>query len=114
MDPAIVSKISRIRGWVLIVLGSLLSVGIAVIAAILASVIAQGDQTGASHWTGSHDFTVHVFELFAAVFVFGVVALGGGIFQVRRGRASWPAVILMLVLLGAMFYLGQQITGAPQ
>jgi cell division protein FtsW (lipid II flippase) len=113
MDTAPTSKISRIRGWLLIVLGSLLSAGIAVIAAILASTI-NNDQPSGSHWTGNHEFTVRVFELFAAVFVFGLVALAGGIFQLRSGRASWPALIVMLALVAVMFFLGKQIVGAPQ
>jgi len=113
MDPALISKISRIRGWLLIVLGSLLSVGIAVMATILALTI-HNDQPQGSHWTGSHEFTVHVFELFAAVFVFGLVALAGGIFQLRRGRASWPAMIVLIALVLVMFFLGQQIVSAPQ
>ena len=112
MDPAPTSKISRIRGWLLIVLGSLLSVGIAVIAAILASTI-HNDQPKGSHWTGTHEFTVRVFELFAVVFLFGLVALAGGIFQLRRGRPSWPAMIVMLALVVVMFVLGKQIVGTP-
>ena len=114
MDPAPTSRISGIRGWLLIVLGSLVSAGIAVIAAILASTIMHNDQPGGSHWTGSHAFTVRVFELFAAVFVFGLVALAAGIFQLRRGRANWLAIILLLALVVVMYLLGQQIVGAPQ
>jgi cell division protein FtsW (lipid II flippase) len=113
MDPALTQKLSRIRGWLLVVLGSLLSAGITVIAAILASTI-HNDQPSGSHWTGNHEFTVRVFELFAAVFVFGLVALAGGVFQLRRGRPSWPAMIVMLALVAVMFFLGKQIVGAPQ
>jgi hypothetical protein len=114
MDPAMTSKISRIRGWLLIVIGSSLSVGIALIAAFLASTIMRNDQPGGTHWTGSHEFTVRVFELFATVFVFGLVALAGGIFQLRRGRPSWLAIILLLALVAVMFFLGRQIMGKPQ
>ena len=110
MDPEVTSKISRVRAWLLIVIGSLLSVGIAVIAAVLRSTI-NNDQSGGNHWTGTHEFTVRVFELFAAVFAFGLVALAGGIFQLRRGRPSWPAMIILLALVVVMFVLGKQIVG---
>lgn len=106
------AKFTRVRGWVLIVLGSLLSVGISVIAAWLGSTIWGAQQPGGRRWTGSHDFTVTVFELFAAVFAFGLVALGGGIFQVRRSRASVLAVVLMLALAVVMIFLGAQIMNA--
>jgi hypothetical protein len=53
--------------------------------------------------------TVKVFELFAAVFLFGLVAIGGGILQLRRGRPSWAALALMLGLVVIMYFLGQDI-----
>src|SRR5258707_11810633 len=116
MEPALISTISRIRGWLLIVIGSLLSIGIGVIAAFLASTIAHNDEPGTAHWTGTHEFTIRVFELFAVVFVFGLVALVGGIFQLRRGRASKLAIVVMLILVAVMFFLGQGIasTGAAR
>jgi hypothetical protein len=114
MNPATTSRISRLRGWLLIVLGSSLSVGIAVIAGFLALTIMQGEGRGGSHWTGSHEFTVRVFELFATVFVFGLVSVAGGSFQLRHGRANRLAIILMLALVGVMFFLGRQIAGAAE
>ncbi len=114
MVSAPIPRISRIRGWMLIVLGLSLGVGIALIAGLLASRILHYEGRGFTHWRGSHDFTVHVFELFAAVFVFGLVALAGGIFQLRRGRPNRLAIILMLALVVVMIFLGQQIVRAPQ
>jgi uncharacterized membrane protein len=83
--------------------------GIALIAAFLAWTIAYNDLPGRTHWTGSHEMTVKVFELFAAVFVFGLVAIGGGILQLRRGRPSWAALALLLGLVVVMYFLGQGI-----
>ena len=109
MDAATQSKISRLRAWLLIVIGSGLSLGITLIAAYLGWTIAQNDQAGGTHWTGSHEMTVKVFELFAAVFVFGLVAIGGGILQLRNGRPSWAALALLLGLVMVMYFLGQGI-----
>jgi asparagine N-glycosylation enzyme membrane subunit Stt3 len=113
METVVASKISHIRGWILIILGSLLTVGIAGIAAFLASTIAHHDAGNSTRWTGSHDFTVTVFELFAAIFVFGLAALGGGIFQLRRGRPSKLAMLGMLILVVVMFFLGKGIMSEP-
>jgi hypothetical protein len=108
------SGMSRIRGWLLIVLGSFLSVGMVLFACYLGSVIANNDRPGVTHWTGSHDFTVRVFELLATVFVFGLVAVIGGIFQLRRGRPSWPVIIVLLALVAVMFFVGHGMMNAAR
>ena len=105
----IVSKAARIRGWLLIILGACVSVGMAISAAFLALTIAHNDQPGGTHWTGSHEMTIKTFELLATVFIFGVVAVVGGSFQLRRGRPSWVAMLVLLGLVGVMFFLGRQI-----
>jgi uncharacterized membrane protein len=113
MEPAaLASKLSRLRGWILVVLGSLLSVSIALIAAFLASIVSHNDQSGASRWTGTPDFTAHVFELFALIFLFGLVALGGGVFQLRRERVSKLALVAMILLVAVMFFVGRGIVSA--
>jgi len=109
MDPAMVSKISRMRGWLLIILGTCLSVGIAVIGAFLALTIAHNDRPGSTHWTGSHEMTVRTFELFATVFIFGAVAVVGGSFQLRHGRPSWLAILVLIGLVAVMCFLGPEI-----
>jgi hypothetical protein len=107
------SGMSRVRGWLLIVLGSFLSIGMAWFAAYLGSIISN-NQPGGTHWTGTHDFTVKVFELLATVFLFGLVAVAGGIFQLRRGRPSWPAVVILLGLVAAMFLIGHGMMNAAK
>ena len=108
-DPEMVSKLSRIRGWLLILLGTCLIVGMALIAAFLASTIAHNGQPGGTHWSGSHEMTVSTFELLATVFIFGAVAVAGGIFQLRRGRPSWLAMVVLLGLVVVMCVLGRDI-----
>lgn len=109
MESATVSTISRLRGWLLIFLGACLSIGITGFAIFIASTITHHDQPGSTHWTGSHEMTVRVFELFATLFVFGIVSIVGGIFQLRRGRASWMAMLVLFGLVAIMYFIGQDI-----
>jgi hypothetical protein len=53
--------------------------------------------------------TVSTFELLATVFIFGAVAVAGGIFQLRRGCPSWLAMVVLLGLLVVMCFLGRDI-----
>jgi hypothetical protein len=81
----------------------------AVIGAFLALTIAHNDRPGGTHWTGSNEMTVRTFELFATVFVFGAVAVVGGTFQLRHGRPSSLAIIVLLGLVVVMCFLGREI-----
>ena len=81
----------------------------AVIAAFLAWTIAHNDRARGMHWTGSHEMTVRTFELLWTVFVFGAVAIVGGSFQLRSGRPSWLAVLVLLGLLAMIGFLGREI-----
>ena len=109
MDPTVVSKISRIRGWLLIILGICLGVGMTVIGVLLAWIITHNDQPGGTHWTGSREVTVRTFELLATVFIFGAVAAVGGSFQLTQGRTSRLAMLVLLGLVAVMCFLGREI-----
>jgi hypothetical protein len=37
------------------------------------------------------------------------VSVGGGIFQLRQGRASWMAMTILIGLLVVIYFLGQSI-----
>ena len=108
-EPATISTIARVRGWLLIIIGASLSVGIGLIAAFLASTITHYGRPGGTHWTGDHEMTLKVFELFTALFVFGLVSIAGGMFQLKRGRASWLAMLVLLALVGVVYFLGQDV-----
>ena len=97
-------------GWLLVVLGVCLSVGIAVVASSLHHTIVHGSDPGArSHWNGSPEFTRSTFELFGAVFVFGLAGLGASVRQVSTGRRSRTWMGLLLLALAAIVYLGYGI-----
>jgi hypothetical protein len=80
-----------------------------VIACYLALTILHGDSSGGAHWTGSHQMTVKVFELFAGIFIFGGVAFTAGISLLRRGRVGLPLIGVMFCLVAMMFFVGHDI-----
>ena len=110
---AATAEVSRIRGWLLVVFGCCLSLGAALLTVFLGWTIAGYQYPRTTHWTGSHEMTIQVFVLFATVFVFGLVAGGAGVFQLRRGRVSWLANGILLVLVAMMVFLGYRIMILP-
>jgi hypothetical protein len=108
-DMNCTTRTQRIRRWLLVIIGLALSLSMAVISFFFGSAVLYSGQPGHGEYIGTHQFTVRVLELFATVFVFGLVALAGGIFQLRRGRTSIVTMFLLLGLVVLMFYLGQTI-----
>jgi hypothetical protein len=104
------AKMIRIWGWVLSFLGVLLCIAMAGLSFYLWRTIQYpGQSGGTAHWTGSAAMTTRTFQLFGTVFVFGLVSLVGGIVQARSGRRNGIFLVLMLLLVGVMFFLGKQI-----
>ena len=104
------AKSNRARGWVLIALGPMLSIAMAVISFYLWRTIHYQGQLGStSRWNGSSEMTARTFQLFGTIFVFGLVCVAAGIFQLRTGRRNVIFLILLLVLVGVMFLLGRQV-----
>jgi fatty acid desaturase len=104
------AKGNRTRGWVLIVLGLLLTIGMAGITFyVWQAVHSQGQPGGTPRWTGGTAMTARTFQLFATLIGFGVICLATGIFQVRTGRRNMGLVVLLLLLVGVMIFLGKEI-----
>jgi len=104
------AKSNRTRGWLLIVLGLMLSIGMAGLSFFLWRTIHYLGQSGStSRWTGSAEMTARTFQLFGTIFVFGLVCLATGVFQVRTGRRNVISLVLLLLLVGLMIVLGNQI-----
>ena len=105
-----VAKSNRARGWLLIVLGLMLSIGMAGLSLFLWRTIHyQGQMGGTARWTGSAEMTARTFQLFGTIAAFGLVCLATGIFQIRTGRRNVVFVVLLLLLVGVMVLLGSQI-----
>ena len=106
-------KSVRALGFLLVVLGMGLAAGTALIAFVISNAIAHGGQPGVrTRWNGNPDLTRVTFQIFAALFLFGLDALAAGIYQVRTGRRNpWLIGIMVLLLLAIpLFGLGFIIT----
>jgi hypothetical protein len=107
------AKGNRVRGWILAVLGPILSVAMAVIGFNLWRIIHYPGQLGShSRWHGSEAMTFNAFALFATIFVFGLICTVAGIFQIRSGRKNLVFLILILALFGVMIYFGNGVMQA--
>jgi hypothetical protein len=105
-DPT--RKSAVVRGWILIVLGAFLAIGMGCLTAWFAATVNNTSQQG-SHWNGTRTMTMQVYELFAAVIFFGLVSAAAGTYQVRYGRLNKIAFAAMLLLIGVMFWIGKGI-----
>ena len=109
-NPSPKVRSNRTRGWLLIVIGPLLSVAMAGLSFYLWRTIHYpGQLGGTSRWTGSAEMTARTFQIFGAIFAFGIVCLATGIFQVKTGRRNVAFLVLLLLLVGLMVFLGRQI-----
>ena len=76
------AKSNRTRGKLLIVLGLMLSLGMAGLSFYLWRTIHHPGQSGdTSRWTGSPEMADRTFQLFGTIFAFGLVCLAAGLFQ---------------------------------
>ena len=104
------ARSNRLRGWVLIVVGPLLSLAMAGLWVYLWRTIHLSGQSGATaRWTGSAQMTARTFQLFGTIFAFGLVCLATGIFQVKTGRRHAAFLVALLLLVGLIIFLGNQI-----
>lgn len=100
----------RAMDWLLVVIGVLLSGGIAAVALILGNTIAHNNQPGTpTHWMGTPEFTATTFKLFGTVFIFGLSAVLSGIYQIGTGRRHPALAGVMALLFGAVIYFGYVI-----
>jgi hypothetical protein len=106
-------RFARLRGWILIVIGSGLSIGMAAMACYLAATIVY-PTAGGSRWSGSHDFTERVFGIFGSVFCFGVGSIVNGIGFIRNKRPSKLGIIITLIGLAVTIWLGYEIINFDQ
>lgn len=102
------------RGWLLIVLGTFLSAGMAFLVHWLHQALLHNDDPGAhGRWTGGAEFTRNVFGLFWSVFVFGLVSMASGVYILRTRRLSRVLWGVMLAVIAVMVYFGYTIMQTP-
>jgi hypothetical protein len=91
---------NRRRGWALVVLGALLTIGMGFVAVSLGPSMLQRD----GRFTGTAQQAGTYLVLFGLVILFGLNALIGGIRMIRSGQRSWwtigVALGLVLIIAG--------------
>jgi hypothetical protein len=100
----------RTLGWLLIVIGAFLSVGMAAVGMAVARAIeGPGDPGATTTFTGTGEQMGMMFTLFAFVFLFGLVAMAVGGWQVRTGkqnpRLAGLAFIFFMMFMGLVAYI---------
>jgi predicted nucleic acid-binding Zn ribbon protein len=93
-------KSTRIRGWVLLVIGIFLTVTMGVVAWQSApTMLRPGELIDNSRFTGSVQLSRLALALFGAVIAFGLMAGAQGVYQIKTGRQhKWLLRGLMVVL----------------
>ena len=104
--PLPTNRLVKVRGCILVVLGPLLSAGMAWLIHWLTATI---QHRTASTWHGDTQITAQAFGIFWSVFVFGLAALAAGISLLRRGRIGPVLMTFFLLSLGAIVWYGYQI-----
>lgn len=95
----------RWLGWLLIVLGSFLVIFMGGIAFMVTNMIAQSDEPDAtSRFTGGPEMLLFMYGIFGFVILFGLVALAGGIWQVKYGKRNKKLAYLIFAL-GIIFVI---------
>jgi hypothetical protein len=101
---------ARRYGAVLLVIGLLLSAGMAILLqAMLPTLLHPGVQMSGSTFTGSAAMANFVILLLGTVLVFGLTSLGYGAYQVVTGKRSRTVVRAMLAIVGALYLVGWAI-----
>ncbi len=95
----------RRLGWVLVIIGGALVAFMGYIAYVVTGIIAHSDVPGAtSRFTGGPEMLLFMYGIFGFVILFGLVAMAGGIWQVKYGKRNKKLAYLIFGL-GSIFLL---------
>lgn len=100
-----ISHPGRIRalGWVLMVIGALLSAGMAYLLVLIDGIIRNSDDPDATtRFTGTAADAAFAYGVMGLVLVFGLVAVTAGAWQVRNGTRN-PRLVKVVLALAALF-----------
>jgi membrane protease YdiL (CAAX protease family) len=103
----------RRRGFVLVFLGLLLVVMMGIITVLVAPImLSAGASPGRAGFTGTQEQALLILGLFGLVIVFGVAAIGAGLWQIATGRRSIWVVIVILALAFLLIVVGSAVRAA--
>jgi hypothetical protein len=104
------TKAIRVLGGVLVGLGLFLVVFMGAITVIVAGIVANSDEPGAtSRFEGGTKELALIFGLFGLVIAFGAACTVGGAMQLARGRRSKTMVRIVLGIFIALVVIGELI-----
>lgn len=100
----------RALGAVLVVLGTLLMGGMAVLSWMMYGVIqSSSDPRASTRFTGSESDMMFMFGIFALVFFIGLTAFLAGVWQLIFGKRNLWLVWIILGLGGIFFVIGTAV-----
>ena len=105
-------KTSTIRrlGWVLVVLGSLLAAFMGYLTYVVAGIMARSNQPGTgARFTGDSTDAAFIYGIFGLVIALGLSFVAGGIWQIIYGRRNKKIIVLVLVLAGVLYAIGEVV-----
>ena len=107
-----ISSPSRIRalGWMLMVIGTGLAVGMAYLIVRIARIVEGSDDPGATtRFTGTGAQALMTFGILGLVLAFGIVTLTAGAWQARHGTRNPRLVKVVLAFAAAFIAVGMAI-----
>lgn len=88
----------RLRGWILVVLGCLLSAGMIALLILITPIILLPSPDRTNRFSGDTQDAIFIFSILYLVLVFGLASAVAGISQIRSGQRNWKIIYFMLVL----------------
>lgn len=100
-------QLIRRLGWLLLLIGSALTLFMLWLSVFLGNLIwHSGQPQSSAHFTGGPVFVVFMYLLFILVIAFGATSMAAGLFQIRHSRRSPQIIILMMTLAISFFVVG--------
>lgn len=110
-----IRRAQRIRrlGIVAVVMGVFLVGMMAVITAVVAPImLSAGSETNGAKFEGTPEQGLLIMGLFGVIFVFGLVAIASGIFQIVTGRRSIVIVVIVIALALVLYVMATAVRKA--
>lgn len=105
-------KTSTIRklGWVLVVLGGVLTMGMVYLTYVVSALIERADDPGSgARFTGDSSDATMIYGIFGVVIALSITFVIAGIWQIVYGRRNKKLVFVALVLAGVFYALGEYV-----
>ena len=97
-------------GWVLVVLGGLLTAFMSVLIVVITRIINNSDEPGTSaRFTGDATAAGFIYAILGVVLALSITFVVAGIWQIRYGRRNKKLVFVALVLAALFYAAGEAV-----